>query len=65
MSNNNQQPNITHYRLVTAHREDDLDEEVNNQIRLGWQPQGGVAVCQLETGSALWSQAMVLLASHD
>jgi Domain of unknown function (DUF1737) len=52
------------YRVINEGKMTDLVKEVNNAIKEGWKPQGGVSVTKkglfpLQAQPVLWAQAMV------
>jgi len=48
------------YKIVTQKYYQDLENEVNNLIKNGWKPQGGVAILyDSENGRTEYYQAMV------
>ena len=52
------------YRVINESKMTDLVREVNNAIKEGWKPQGGVSVTKkglfpLQAQPVLWAQAMV------
>jgi hypothetical protein len=51
------------YRVISESTMKDLVKEVNNAIKEGWRPQGGVSVTKglfpLFVPPTLWAQAMV------
>ena len=51
------------YRIINAGSEAELAREVNNTIKEGWKPQGGVSVTKglapLLGHAFVWGQAMV------
>ena len=50
---------ITHYKTIEREEGEDLELAVNNAIAQGWQPIGGVSVCQQSCGYLVSTQAMV------
>lgn len=50
---------IVDYRIVTQLFADDVDDEVHELMKDGWQPQGGVAVMVTLKGNTRFYQAMV------
>jgi len=51
------------YRVINESKMADLVKEVNNSIKEGWKPQGGVSVTKglapLLGAAFVWAQAMV------
>jgi hypothetical protein len=51
------------YRVISESKMADLVKEVNNAIKEGWKPQGGVSVTKglapLLGAAFVWAQAMV------
>lgn len=48
------------YTIVLQENIDDLENEVNEKIKEGWIPQGGVCFSKSEYLSLLWAQAMTI-----
>ena len=50
---------ITQYITVEREEGDDFEKAVNDAIAEGWQPIGGISVCQQSSGHLVSTQAMV------
>jgi len=49
---------IMEYDVINGHTLDDLRYDVNQAIKKGWRPQGGVCIWTKDSVT-LWTQAMV------
>jgi hypothetical protein len=47
------------YRVVELSKRGDLETVVSLAMKEGWEPQGGVAICQQGDGEFIYLQAMV------
>lgn len=47
------------YTVIGAEDWVTLEQKVNNQMKLGWKPLGGVSGIVLASGGMIWAQAMV------
>ena len=48
------------YKIITGSNTDDLSNNVNNEIKGGWMPQGGVLI-----NGMMYAQAMVKKVKED
>jgi hypothetical protein len=49
----------TEYKIVTTSTVGNLVNEVNNLLKTGWEPQGGLVVVALPDTQFGWSQALI------
>ena len=56
---------IISYMLVSGASESEIEERVNQSIKTGWQPQGGISFIPETKASRMWyAQALVLDDGH-